>query len=209
MPDTFNTSNVNLGTWNVIGRDQVTIANYYGNNQEFGTSTIVVPSFVHTMLTFWSIQPWSLKRATRYVLLLSLQMILIPLECHPGTRKKLIDDIIDALSPTSSPRMCWLNGRMGMGKSAVACSIAAELSKQGRLAASFFSLAELVAPVSNISSLTLPFNLLPLFRHWKDPLGQPFGILSSLVNVLATSFSNWSSNPLGRCSCPYLRIWSS
>ena len=34
--------------------------------------------------------------------------------------------------------MCWLSGMMSMGKSAVVCSIAEELTKQSRLAASFF-----------------------------------------------------------------------
>jgi hypothetical protein len=43
-----------------------------------------------------------------------------------------------ALAPANRPRMCWLNGKLGTGKSAAARSIAEELSKQGRLAASFF-----------------------------------------------------------------------
>jgi len=59
-------------------------------------------------------------------------------ECHPDTRRKLRGDIMGALSPTSGSGMCLLSGMMGMGKSAVARSIAGELSQQGRLAASFF-----------------------------------------------------------------------
>ena len=45
---------------------------------------------------------------------------------------------MDSLSTPDGPHMCWLSGMMGMGKSAVARSIAEELAKQSRLAASFF-----------------------------------------------------------------------
>lgn len=59
--------------------------------------------------------------------------------CHPGTRTKVIDMIMNwANGGSSANKMLWLRGPAGGGKSAIAQAIAERLSAQESLAASFF-----------------------------------------------------------------------
>ncbi|CAA7265658.1 unnamed protein product [Cyclocybe aegerita] len=69
-----------------------------------------------------------------------------PLQCHPGTRKRVLESIlrwIDA-DPSPSCRVFWLYGRPGVGKSAILKTITDELAatrpgtSRRRLAGSFF-----------------------------------------------------------------------
>jgi hypothetical protein len=59
-------------------------------------------------------------------------------ECLHGTRQAVRSIITDILSDSNGFRICWLQGKAGSGKSAVAKSIADHFSTQSRLAASFF-----------------------------------------------------------------------
>ena len=52
-----------------------------------------------------------------------------PPRCHPGTRKKVADDIIHWLEdPNTSTSVLWVNGRAGVGKSALMQTMAELLS---------------------------------------------------------------------------------
>lgn len=59
-------------------------------------------------------------------------------KCLHGTQEAVIAVITNILSNSSGPRICWLHGMTGSGKSAVAQSIAEHLGCHGQLAASFF-----------------------------------------------------------------------
>ncbi|TFY65130.1 hypothetical protein EVG20_g5707 [Dentipellis fragilis] len=57
--------------------------------------------------------------------------------CLPGTRTRLINDIMEWIHEPSRGRVLWLSGTVGSGKSSVANTIAGLLKGLGRLGASF------------------------------------------------------------------------
>ena len=57
--------------------------------------------------------------------------------CLPGTRKQILEDIMDWVHNPDSERILWLSGAAGTGKSSIANSIAEQLYSLGRLGASF------------------------------------------------------------------------
>ena len=59
-------------------------------------------------------------------------------ECIPGTRKELLQQIMDWSYNPSSPCTFWLSGMAGTGKSTISRTVARELATQKRLVASFF-----------------------------------------------------------------------
>ncbi|KAK1224528.1 hypothetical protein PQX77_012564 [Marasmius sp. AFHP31] len=60
-------------------------------------------------------------------------------QCLPGTRKEAIRSIYDwASSNDQSCPICWLSGPAGVGKSAIALTVAESYEIEGRLASSFF-----------------------------------------------------------------------
>ncbi|KAL0568159.1 hypothetical protein V5O48_013832 [Marasmius crinis-equi] len=60
-------------------------------------------------------------------------------DCLPGTREAILEDIHEWRRPEDGgPPVCWLSGPMGVGKSAVALTIARACAKRGGLAGSFF-----------------------------------------------------------------------
>ncbi|KAF9441898.1 hypothetical protein P691DRAFT_790486 [Macrolepiota fuliginosa MF-IS2] len=63
-------------------------------------------------------------------------------QCHPGTHKQYIKDIVDWGAPTVGANdplpLLWMRGLAGIGKSAIAQMCAKELKKLGRLGAAFF-----------------------------------------------------------------------
>ncbi|KAF9450281.1 hypothetical protein P691DRAFT_665641, partial [Macrolepiota fuliginosa MF-IS2] len=63
-----------------------------------------------------------------------------PLHCHPGTRHRYIDQILNWGSEGANRghRIFWLKGPAGVGKSAIAQSCAEEFAAQEKLAAAFF-----------------------------------------------------------------------
>jgi hypothetical protein len=63
-----------------------------------------------------------------------------PQGCLPGTRKKILDDIMDWFAD-DGPSVYWLRGLAGTGKTTIARSVADLAEQQGLLGASFFFLA--------------------------------------------------------------------
>ncbi|KAG7094247.1 hypothetical protein E1B28_007852 [Marasmius oreades] len=59
--------------------------------------------------------------------------------CLPGTREAVLRDIYEwSASGSDSPPVCWLSGTVGVGKSAIALTVAKSCAENNRLAASFF-----------------------------------------------------------------------
>ncbi|KAK1229938.1 hypothetical protein PQX77_006991, partial [Marasmius sp. AFHP31] len=58
--------------------------------------------------------------------------------CLPGTRAKAFELIDDWVTSEHVPPICWLSGAAGVGKSAIAMTVAKSLENKGLLAFSFF-----------------------------------------------------------------------
>ncbi|KAG6913289.1 hypothetical protein DXG01_008151, partial [Tephrocybe rancida] len=58
--------------------------------------------------------------------------------CQPETRHKILHDISMWADDPTGPRICWLSGRAGTGKTTIAHTIADKYDSEGRLAATFF-----------------------------------------------------------------------
>src|SRR4051794_23062056 len=61
--------------------------------------------------------------------------------CMQGTREETIQEIIDWVNVPDSddvPRLCWLSGLAGTGKSAIAHTVARVFDELRRLGSSFF-----------------------------------------------------------------------
>ena len=61
----------------------------------------------------------------------------LDLTCLRGTRKQLLDELMDWVHNPASERILWLSGAAGTGKSSVANSIAEQVHSLGRLGAFF------------------------------------------------------------------------
>ncbi|KAL0063227.1 hypothetical protein AAF712_009829, partial [Marasmius tenuissimus] len=58
-------------------------------------------------------------------------------ECLPGTREKVIGSILEWILAKELP-ICWLSGTAGVGKTAIAMTVAKAVKEEGRLVCSFF-----------------------------------------------------------------------
>ena len=58
--------------------------------------------------------------------------------CQPETQTKILGEVRSWAISTTSPRICWLSGPAGTGKTTVAHTIAEECDERGQLAATFF-----------------------------------------------------------------------
>ncbi|KAF8952468.1 hypothetical protein BDZ97DRAFT_1878652 [Flammula alnicola] len=72
-------------------------------------------------------------------------------ECHPGTREVVLKDIMEWATNTNMPCFLWLHGSVGVGKSTIAHTVAGMLSKESKLAATFF-----FSPKPTISRTSTP-----------------------------------------------------
>ena len=59
-------------------------------------------------------------------------------KCHPSTRERILQRIINWVQSDSSERILWLSGSAGTGKSAIAQTVSECCKRNGRLAATFF-----------------------------------------------------------------------
>jgi chloramphenicol 3-O-phosphotransferase len=57
---------------------------------------------------------------------------------YPDTCTKIRMELHDCANKPDSPKMCWLSGMAGTGKTTIACSICDELDKAYQLGANFF-----------------------------------------------------------------------
>ena len=98
------------------------------------------------------------------------------LQCMDGTRQSLLNQIMDWVSKTSSQEnvlqgnVYWFFGSPGIGKTALAHSICANLRKRDHLAGAFFCRRD-------DPNLSKPINILPTFIHKLAMLFPPFRII--------------------------------
>ena len=59
-------------------------------------------------------------------------------KCHPSTRERILERIINWVESDSPEKILWLSGSAGTGKSAIAQTISERCKRNGRLAATFF-----------------------------------------------------------------------
>ncbi|KAG8776039.1 hypothetical protein FRC12_001125 [Ceratobasidium sp. 428] len=60
-------------------------------------------------------------------------------KCLAGTRANIIDELTDWVQqPDTAPRLAWVHGLAGLGKSSIATSVCLQLDNQHTLASSFF-----------------------------------------------------------------------
>ena len=59
-------------------------------------------------------------------------------KCHPSTRERILQRILNWVESDSRERILWLSGSAGTGKSAIAQTISERCQRNGRLAATFF-----------------------------------------------------------------------
>ena len=59
-------------------------------------------------------------------------------KCHPSTRERILERILNWVESDSPERILWLSGSAGTGKSAIAQTISERCKPNGRLAATFF-----------------------------------------------------------------------
>ncbi|KZV97370.1 hypothetical protein EXIGLDRAFT_813500 [Exidia glandulosa HHB12029] len=87
-----------------------------------------------------------------------------PAGCHPGTRDQLQQDLLNHLTSGTGPRVVWLTGVVGTGKSSVARSVCSSLRERGpesRLkVATFFIKRKVINRTSQLQILhTLMYQL--------------------------------------------------
>ena len=59
-------------------------------------------------------------------------------KCHPSTRERILQRILNWVESDSCERILWLSGSAGTGKSAIAQTISERCKRNGHLAATFF-----------------------------------------------------------------------
>lgn len=101
-----------------------------------------------------------------------------PRTCQEGTRVKLIQEIWGELGDVTegSPRIVWLKGKAGTGKSTVSQTICEQAAAQGQLGASFFCSRTGAETLSNPRGIlpTIAFQL----AHVYPEFGQ--GVIAAL-----------------------------
>ncbi|KAK1217335.1 hypothetical protein PQX77_020016 [Marasmius sp. AFHP31] len=110
-------------------------------------------------------------------------------QCLPGTREKAIESIYDwASSNDQTCPVCWLSGPAGVGKSAIALTVAESYEIEGRLASSFFFFRS--DSKRNGPSALIPFiahgltSITPLMRtHIEQKISEDPKILDATLEV--------------------------
>ncbi|KAK1223831.1 hypothetical protein PQX77_013285 [Marasmius sp. AFHP31] len=108
-------------------------------------------------------------------------------QCLPGTREEAIRSIYDwGSSNDQTCPICWLLGPAGVGKSAIALTVAESYEVEGRLASSFFFLRS--DPKRNDTSALIPFiahgltSMTPLMRnHIEQKISEDPTILDATL----------------------------
>jgi hypothetical protein len=122
-------------------------------------------------------------------------------QCTEGTRKQIIDEIMDWARDDRAPNIYWLCGMAGTGKTTIAYSLCEHLKKEGRLGASYFC-SRTIDESRNIRAV-IPSIAYQLASH--------SAILRSLIvkavkedreitsNQTDTQFTHLIHDPIGSC----------
>ncbi|KDR71163.1 hypothetical protein GALMADRAFT_20745, partial [Galerina marginata CBS 339.88] len=125
-----------------------------------------------------------------------------PPKCHPKTRLKVLEKIHNWIDGTEHPNepVMWVNGGAGVGKSAIAQSMAERLAEEKRLVASFFfsrsdpfrnKADSLVATIAYHAALHIPALKEPITRAiTRDPLIFKLSIDAQFSTLLTEPIQN-------------------
>lgn len=127
--------------------------------------------------------------------------------CQKGTRTWLLEKIVDWANAGEGQTIFWLNGLAGMGKSAIAQTIAHHFADSGQLGASFFFKASLGRSKADLFFPTIASALVrsitPLERYVCDSLEEecgPLGEIKIETKEICTQFNTLVFKPLQQLS---------
>ncbi|KAF9256328.1 hypothetical protein L218DRAFT_911510, partial [Marasmius fiardii PR-910] len=96
-----------------------------------------------------------------------------PPRCHPKTRGAVIDVLLHWLDTESCDQpICWLSGPAGVGKSAIAQTIAETLERKGLVASFFFFRQDPKRNNPNYLMLTIAHGLMVNIPELRKPISQ-------------------------------------
>ena len=135
--------------------------------------------------------------------------------CQEGTRKSIREKIIDWANTSETQTLFWLNGLAGMGKSALAQTIARHFEKSGQLGGTYFFLriggrtkADHFFPtIANALICSIP----PLKQCVQKSMQEqqnPLGKTKMHEKDLTTQFETLISGPLQMLSAHSSTIWT-
>ncbi|KDR68049.1 hypothetical protein GALMADRAFT_29211, partial [Galerina marginata CBS 339.88] len=125
-----------------------------------------------------------------------------PPKCHPKTRLKVLEKIHNWIDGTEQPNepVMWVNGAAGVGKSAIAQSMAERLAAEKRLLASYFfsrtdpfrnKADSLVPTIAYHAALHIPALKEPITRAiTRDPLIFKLSIDAQFSTLLTEPIQN-------------------
>lgn len=90
--------------------------------------------------------------------------------CLKGTRVALLNEVDEWAEDSAGPRIFWLNGLVGTGKSTIAQTVAERCFARGKLGASFFCSHHLTHDDPNIIFPTLAFQLAQKYTNVRSTL---------------------------------------
>ncbi|QRV98494.1 Vegetative incompatibility protein HET-E-1 [Ceratobasidium sp. AG-Ba] len=103
--------------------------------------------------------------------------------CTPNTRQLVLRELSEWASDPNGPKIYWMNGMAGTGKTTIAYSLCSSLEEAGQLAASFFCSYSLpgTRDVNSIMS-TVAYQLARFFRPFRDALSQELAMDPDLTS---------------------------
>ncbi|KAF9260211.1 hypothetical protein L218DRAFT_826616, partial [Marasmius fiardii PR-910] len=95
-----------------------------------------------------------------------------PPKCHADTRKEVLQQLRNMIDSHAGPKVYWLSGSAGVGKSAIAQTISEDYEQNKKLAASFFFSRN--HPKRNVPTylfLTIAYGLASSIPELRDSIG--------------------------------------
>ncbi|KAF9256321.1 hypothetical protein L218DRAFT_982188 [Marasmius fiardii PR-910] len=118
--------------------------------------------------------------------------------CHPKTRKRVINVIINWLDTGSRCQpICWLSGPAGVGKSAIAQTIAETLERKGLVASFFFFRQDPKRNIPDYLMLTIAHGLVVNIPELRQPVTRRVAADPKILEAnLKDQFTELIADPL-------------
>ena len=111
-----------------------------------------------------------------------------PQGCMAGTRKEILDELEEWAIEDAAPKVCWLNGMAGTGKTSIAHTLSERLDEKQMLGASFFCSRSVSQEVKD------PSLIIPTIAAKLSQASPLLLSLTLLMNALTLGWwRNWSS----------------
>lgn len=118
--------------------------------------------------------------------------------CTPGTREAILTELREWVNNSGGPKVYWMNGMAGTGKTTLAYSFCAEMQLAGRIGASFFC-SRADADSQNVSRIvpTIAHQLARLLPEYREALIRRVGLDQDIsVRKIETQFEKLIRDPL-------------